>query len=116
MGLVLVLGQNINQKIDERSATMVRCNAFATASGADTPAVDAQLHGLPGREKIAGGSGCPGRDYADNPLASGIPVSINDRPIGDILQNTRRPSTGSCGRNGAMRIISTIQWYSLCRK
>ena len=113
IGLVLVLGQNIKDQIDEAFTTTVKYNAFIIASAADKPAVDAQLTGLPGLESAATKPHCRAQPYAVNPLTQAVPFAINDLPVATVLQGAGRGGPDNIGRDGALRFLSAVQGYDL---
>lgn len=103
IGLVLVLGQNIQDKINTALSSQVKYNSFVIAGSADKPAVDARLQaGLPGLQ-----------GYKTNSIAQGVPVAVRGEPIAQILQGAGRPGPGNLGREGAVGILSSIQGYDL---
>ncbi len=113
IGLVLVLGQNIKEQIDQAFTTTVKYNAFIIASSADKRAVDAQITGLPGLESVAPKPNCAAQSYVVNPLAQAVPVAINGTPVASVLQGVTGGGPNNLGRNGALRYLSAVQGYNL---
>ncbi len=113
IGLVLVLGQNIKDKIDQAFSTAVKYNSFILAASTDKSAVDTQLTGLPGLETASSQNGCAPTKYEVNPVAQGIPVAVNDVPIAQVLASAGQAGPGSLGRDGALRFVSAMQGYNL---
>jgi predicted lysophospholipase L1 biosynthesis ABC-type transport system permease subunit len=103
IGLVLVLGQNIRDKINNALATQIKYNSFILAQAADKAAVDAQLPGLPGL-----------KGTLVNTLGQGVPLAVNGTPIAQILQRgADHPSADNLGREGALRFLSAIESFDL---
>ncbi len=113
IGLVLVLGQNIKDKIDQAFTTAVKYNAYIAALSADKPTLDALVPTLPGLQSTASSGGCPKTDYAVNSIVRAIPVAINGTPIAQFLANAGKPGAGNLGKEGALRFVSAVQGYDL---
>ncbi|HEV7126268.1 MAG TPA: FtsX-like permease family protein [Ktedonobacterales bacterium] len=113
IGLVLVLGQNIKQSIDQAFNTTVKYNSFIIAGAVDKSAVDAQVPGLPGLESVASGANCPAQRYEVNPIAQAIPLAVNGTPVTQLLQGAGSPGINNLGRGGALRVLSSVEGYDL---
>jgi putative ABC transport system permease protein len=103
IGLVLVLGQNIKDKINAALTSQIKYNSFIIAGAAEKPAVDAQLPGLPGL-----------KDLQVNAFAYAVPLAIDGTPVAQIVQRgTDQPSSGNLGRRGALRFLNSIQGFDI---
>jgi putative ABC transport system permease protein len=112
IGLVLVLGQNIRDKINSALASQVKYNSFIIASAADKASVDAQIPGLPG---LATEHGQP--QYQVSPIDRAVPLAVNGTPVAQILkQGADHPSADNLGREGALRFLSAIQGFDLANR
>ncbi len=74
IGLILVLGQNIKDKINTALSTQIQYNSFILAGPADKAQVDAQIAQIGGvkGERI-------------NTIAQAQPVAVDDRSIKDVF-------------------------------
>jgi putative ABC transport system permease protein len=103
IGLVLTLGLNIRDEINDAFTTQLPYNSFIIAGVQDKAAVDAHVASL---------SGVQGK--AVNPIAQVAPTAVRNQPIGDLLQGV--PTAGgadSAGRGGALFVLSGVQGYDL---
>jgi predicted lysophospholipase L1 biosynthesis ABC-type transport system permease subunit len=103
IGLILVLGQGIKDKINEALATQVKYNSFIIAGSASKADVDRALQNV---------SGIQGQQV--NTIAQAVPVAVNGTPISQILQGTLGGSSGtSTGREETLSYLSSIEGYDL---
>ncbi|HEV8193651.1 MAG TPA: FtsX-like permease family protein, partial [Ktedonobacterales bacterium] len=103
IGLVLTLGLNIRNEINNAFSTQVPYNSFIIAGAQDKAAVDAHVSDLSGVKA-----------KAINAIAQDVPVSVRGEPIGQLLQGV--PTAGgpdSTGRGGALFALSGVQGYDL---
>ena len=106
IGLILVLGQNIQQKINDALSTQIQYNSYVIAGSANKAAVDSE---------IAKVSGIQGKIV--NTAAQAVPVSVNGTPIAQVLQGTSRGSGASrLGREELLSYLSSIEGYDLSGK
>jgi ABC-type antimicrobial peptide transport system permease subunit len=103
IGLILVLGQNIKDQIDQALSSQVTYNSFLFVNAQDKAAVDQQLSTIGG---IQGQS--------SNAFAQDVPVAVDGVPIGQIIKNTpQNGGTNNLGRSGAQYFLSGVQAYDL---
>jgi putative ABC transport system permease protein len=103
IGLVLTLGLNIRDEINDAFSTQVPYNSFILAGAQDKTAVDARVSNL---------SGVKAKTV--NAIAQDVPVAVRDEPIGQLLRGV--PTAGgseSIGRGGALFALSGVQGYDL---
>ena len=106
IGLILVLGQNIQQKINDALSTQIQYNSYVIAGSANKAAVDAEI------AKVSGIQG-----EIVNTVAQGVPVSVNGTPIAQVLQGTTRGSGASrIGREELLSYLTGIEGYDLSGK
>lgn len=103
IGLVLVLGQDIQGLINDALSNTLTYNSFVVVGSKDKAAVDQELSRLGGIKK-----------QAVNADAGDAPIAINGTPIGQLLKNVSDSgSRGSTGRQGALFFLSGVQGYDL---
>ncbi len=103
IGLILVLGQNIKDAINNALSNELTYNSFILAGSADKAAVDQELARIPGI-----------RRWEVSTLAQDVPLAINGVPIAQILQGAPdTPSASNVGRQGALYFLSGINGYDL---
>ena len=107
IGLILILGQNLHEQIDNAIANMLNYNAFTITSNGDTTKLQNNITSIPGLQT-----------YQRHTLASTAPVAINDKPTQDLLPTSDKaqPSNTSLGRNGALYFLSGIEGYDVGKK
>jgi ABC-type antimicrobial peptide transport system permease subunit len=107
IGLILILGQNLHEQIDNAIANMLNYNVFTITSNDDTAKLQNKIRSIPGLQT-----------YQRHTLASTAPVAINDKPIQDLLptSNNAQPSNKSLGRNGTLYFLSGIEGYDVGKK
>lgn len=104
IGLILILGQNLHDQINNAIANMLDYNAFTITTNDDTAKLQNKIKSVPGLEA-----------YQRHTLASTAPVAINDKPIQNLLpiDENSQPSTGSLGRAGSLYFLSGIEGYDV---
>ncbi|HEU5199807.1 MAG TPA: FtsX-like permease family protein [Ktedonobacterales bacterium] len=103
IGLVLVLGQDIQGIINDALSNTLTYNSFVVVGSKDKAAVDQELSRVGGIKK-----------QTVNADAGDTPIAINGTPIGQVLQNVSDAgSRGSTGRQGALFFLSGVQGYDL---
>jgi len=107
IGLILILGQNLHEQVNSAIANMLNYNVFTITSNDDTAKLQNKIKSIPGLET-----------YQRHTLASTAPVSINDKPIQDLLptSDNAQPSDTSLGRGGALYFLSGIEGYDVGKK
>ena len=102
IGLILVLGQDLRDKINNTIATSLTYNVVTIATGNDANALQSQLGTIPGVTK-----------QKHTTLASAAPLAINNQPIKDLLGGNAQPSFNSLGRQGALELLSSVEGYNV---
>jgi putative ABC transport system permease protein len=103
IGLILVLGQDLRDKINNSLATSLNYNVFTIASNNSANALQSQLGTIPGLTK-----------HTRTTIASTSPEAINGQPIGDILKNVPSGfSFSSLGREGVVSSLSGVEGFNV---
>jgi putative ABC transport system permease protein len=103
IGLILVLGQDLRDKINNSLATSLNFNVFAIAGNKDAIALQSQLGTIPGLTK-----------HTQNTIASTSPEAINGQPIAEILKNASSGNSfSSLGRQGVIESLSGVEGYDV---
>ncbi len=103
IGLILILGQDLRDKINNALATSLSYNVVTIATGNDANALQSQLATIPGVTK-----------QKHTTLASTAPLEINGQPIKDLLTGaSSQPSFTSLGRLGTLELLSSIEGYDV---
>ena len=103
IGLILVLGQDLRDKINNSLATSLNYNVIAIAGNNDANTLQSQLGTIPGLTK-----------HTQNTIATTSPEAINDQPIADILKNAPSGfSFTSLGREGVVGSLSGVEGYNV---
>ena len=107
ISLILILGQNLHEQINNAIANVLNYNAFTITSNDDTTKLQNEIKSIPGLEA-----------YQHHILASTAPVAINDEPIQNLLPvgENSHPSPGSLGRAGALYFLSGVEGYDVGKK
>jgi putative ABC transport system permease protein len=103
IGLILVLGQDLRDKINNSLATRLTYNVIAIAGTKDANALQSQSGTIPGLTK-----------HTQNVIASTSPEAINGQPIADVLKNAPSGvSFTSLGRQGVVESLSGVEGYDV---
>ncbi|HWZ17367.1 MAG TPA: FtsX-like permease family protein [Ktedonobacteraceae bacterium] len=103
IGLILVLGQDLRDKINNSLATSLNYNVITIAGNTDANALQSQLGTIPGLTK-----------HTQNTIASTSPEAINDQPIAEVLKNVPSGySFTSLGREGVVASLSGVEGYNV---
>jgi putative ABC transport system permease protein len=104
IGLILVLGQDLRDRVNTIISHSLNYNVVSITSGDDTTKLQNKLVALPGLAS-----------YQRRTLATTAPVSINNRPIQTLLPTGSKadPSTTSLGRTGTLYYLSGIEGYDV---
>ena len=105
IGLILILGQDLRDKVNNAIATNLSYNVITIASKNDASSLQSGLNTIPGLSKSA-----------QNTIANSVPVSINNQSIKDVLQGVSSGfSFTSLGRQGVLFYLSGAQGYDVAR-
>jgi ABC-type antimicrobial peptide transport system permease subunit len=103
VGLILVLGQDLRETINNTLANTLNYNIISITSGKDTTAIQNKLKDLPGLSA-----------YQHRILASTAPVQINGQPIQNLLpKDDTSTSSSNLGRGGTLYFLSGIEGYDV---
>lgn len=103
IGLILVLGQNVRDLVNNSISNILSYNVATAASGSDASALQAQLNSIPGLKK-----------HAENYTTQIAPVAINGQPITQILRGVPEyPDRNNLGRAGVLGIMSSLNGYDV---
>src|SRR5256884_2857313 len=103
IGLILVLGQDLRDKINNSLANSLNYNVITIAGNNDANALQSQLGFIPGLTK-----------HTQNTIATTSPEAINGQPIADILKNAPSGfSFTSLGREGVVESLSGVEGYDV---
>ena len=103
IGLILVLGQNLRDTINNALANNLSYNVVTIAGSNDVSALQAGQSSIPGLSKSA-----------QNTIATTVPVSINNQPIADILKSVPSGfSFSNLGRQGVLGELSGAQGFDV---
>ncbi|HEU0001869.1 MAG TPA: FtsX-like permease family protein, partial [Ktedonobacteraceae bacterium] len=103
IGLILVLGQNLRDTINNALANNLSYNVVTVASQGDASALHSGLNTIPGLSKSA-----------QNTTAPTVPVAINNQPIADILKSVPSGfSFSNLGRQGVLGELSGAQGFDV---
>ena len=103
IGLILVLGQNLRDTIDNALATSLNYNVITIASQSDVNALQSRQSTIPGLSKSK-----------HDLIASTVPVAINGQHIEDVLKNVPSGfSFNSLGRQGVLGLLSGVEGYDV---
>ncbi len=107
IGLILVLGQDLRDKINNSLATSLNYNVITIAGSKDANALQSQLATnsgtIPGLTK-----------YQKTTVASTSPMAINGQSIEDVLKDVPTGfSFNSLGREGVVSSLSGVEGYDV---
>ncbi|HCI82615.1 MAG TPA: hypothetical protein DHW02_23315, partial [Ktedonobacter sp.] len=103
VGLILVLGQDLRDKINSVLATSLNYNVISITSNKDTTTLQNTLHTVPGLSA-----------YQERNLANVVAVEVNGTPIQNLLpKDDSQVSTTNLGRGGTLYFLSGIEGYNV---
>jgi len=107
IGLILTLGQNIRDEINNVLSAQTAYNSFVVAGTTDKSKVDDQLaHNPKVRSQVSG-------EYV-SPVANTLPTAVRGVPIGQFLGGVSNAGgRANTGRQGAEFFLSGVQGYNL---
>ncbi len=107
VGLMVVLGQDVQQKIQDALAGLTDYNVVTLAPTQSRQAVDDQIHHHIGGLK----------NYQVVNAAQDRPLAVNGRPLADYIGNSAGGrGGGGLGRNGTQAYLSAMTGYDLRRQ
>jgi predicted lysophospholipase L1 biosynthesis ABC-type transport system permease subunit len=102
IGIILVLGQNIKDQINQALLTNSRYNSFVLAGAANKAQVEQTLKGMSGIQA-----------QQVNSIAQGLPISVNGVPMAEVVKDAGRGGPNNIGKEGAYAFLSSIQGFDL---
>jgi ABC-type antimicrobial peptide transport system permease subunit len=106
IGLILVLGQDLRDKINSALANSLTFNVVTIASGSEANALHAQLNTIPGLDQ----SRTTQRTYAQV-----VPVAIDGTPLTSLLPTGSNSGGGpsNLGRNGTYELLGSMEGFDV---
>ena len=102
IGIILVLGQNIKDQINQALLTNSRYNSFVLAGAANRAEVEQTLKGISGIQA-----------QQENSIAQGLPISVNGVPMATVVKDAGRGGPNNIGKEGAYGFLSSVQGFDL---
>jgi putative ABC transport system permease protein len=104
IGLILVLGQDLRDQINNVIANTLNYNVYAITANNDTTVLRNKLKTIPGLTA-----------YQVHSVTSTSPVSINGISIGNLLPtgDKSKSGPGSLGRSGTLHFLGGIEGYDI---
>jgi putative ABC transport system permease protein len=103
IGLILVLGQDLRDSVNNALANDLSFNVVTIASQGDVNALQSGQSTIPGLSKST-----------QNTIANTVPVAINNQSIADVLRNVPSGfSVRSLGRQGVLGELSGVQGFNV---
>ncbi len=102
IGIILVLGQNIKDQINQALLTNSRYNSFVLAGSANRAQVEQALKGISGIQA-----------QQENSIAQGLPISVNGVPMAEVVKDAGRGGPNNIGKEGAYAFLSSVQGFDL---
>ena len=102
IGIILVLGQNIKDQINQALLTNSRYNSFVLAGTANRAEVEQTLKGISGIQA-----------QQENSIAQGLPISVNGVPMATVVKDAGRGGPDNIGKQGAYAFLSSVQGFDL---
>ncbi len=105
IGLILVLGQDLRDKINNALANSLTYNVITIAAGSEANALQAKLNTIPGLDT----SHSVQRAYARV-----VPVTIDGTPLVNLLpKGNDTPGAGNLGRAGTFGLLGSMEGYDV---
>lgn len=103
IGLILVLGQNVRDLVNNSISNVLPFNVITSANGADTTALQANINTIPGMKK-----------YEQNYVTGMAPIEINGQQFAQVLRGVPQyPDRGTLGRDGVLGLLSSMYGYDV---
>ncbi len=102
IGLILVLGQDLRDKINNTLAQSLTFNVITITSNTDTTKLESHLNTIPGLQSST-----------HRVIVSTVPITVNDKPIASLLpKGNVQPSANNLGSE-AVYFLSGIEGYDV---
>ena len=102
IGTVLVLGQNIKDQINAALSNNLKYNSFILAGVDNRVQVEQTLGGISGIQA-----------KQENSIAQGLPISVRNVPMAQIVEGAGRGGPDNLGRNGSYALLSSLEGFDL---
>lgn len=103
IGLILSLGQNVRDLVNNSISNLLTYNMFVSTSGSDASNLRTQINTIPGLQK-----------YTQSYVTQLAPLTVNGEQLATILRGAAQyPGARSLGREGVLGIMSSIQGYDV---
>lgn len=105
IGLILVLGQDLRDKINNALANSLTYNVITITGGSEANALQAKVNTIPGLDTS---------HYAQRTYAQVVPVAIDGTPLVDLLPKGKDTvGPGNLGRAGTFGLLGTMEGYDV---
>ncbi len=105
IGLILVLGQDLRDKINNALANSLTYNVITIAGGSEANALHAKLNTIPGLDTS---------HSAQRAYARVVPVAIDGTPLVNLLpKGNDTPGSGNLGRAGTFGLLGSMEGYDV---
>ncbi|GCF10691.1 ABC transporter permease [Dictyobacter arantiisoli] len=102
IGLILALGQNLRDQVNNVIATTLNYNVYSITSNDDTTKLRAKLASVPGLSS-----------YQEHTLATTTPLSINGEPFQSYLTGSQQRSASSIRGSQLRYFLSGVEGYDV---
>lgn len=105
IGLILVLGQDLRDKINGALANSLNYNVITIAAGSEASNLQAKLNTIPGLDTA---------HSVQRAYSQVVPVAIDGTPIISLLpKGNDQGGPGNLGRSGAFGLLGTMEGYDV---
>jgi putative ABC transport system permease protein len=105
IGLILVLGQDLRDKINSALANSLTYNVVTIANGSESNALQSQLNTIPGLDHS---------HYAQRTFAQVVPVAIDGTPLASLVSSGNSSTDpGNLGREGTYGLLGFMEGFDV---
>jgi putative ABC transport system permease protein len=104
IGLILVLGQDLRDKINNALANDLSYNVITIAAGSQSSNLQAELNTIPGLDAA---------HSVQRAYSQVVPVAIDGTPLVSLLPKNDTTGPGNLGRAGTYAILGTMEGYDV---
>src|SRR5579883_935122 len=105
IGLILVLGQDLRDKINSALANNLTYNVITLASGSEANGLQSQLNTIPGLDRS---------HYAQRTFAQVVPVAIDGTPLSSLVSSGNSSTgPGNLGREGTYGLLGSMEGFDV---
>ncbi len=102
IGLILVLGLDLRDTINNALAKSLTFNLVAITRGSDTAALQSKVSSIPGLT-----------NSEQRSIASVVPVSVDGIPLQDLMTRNEQTGAGDLGNYGTFGLLGGMQGYNV---